>query len=102
MKEMRDSELKAIYGEEKMTLYVERDDGSIDENGPMAIAVDHWKDERMVVDKEQYNEIVRYIKEDAPKNEHSVLKVAYGEDVYEVKAVAESPSYIALELKFDK
>ena len=102
MKEMRDSELKAIYGEEKMTLYVERDDGGIDDNGPMAVAVDHWKDERMVVDKEQYNAIVRYVNEDVPNDEHFVLKVAYGEDVYSVKAVAESPSYVALELKLDR
>ena len=102
MKSMNDSDLKHLYGDEKMTLHVVRDDGSIDENAPMAFAVDHWYDDRMVVDKEKYNEMVRYIKEDAPNDEHSVLKAVHDIDFFNVEAVAESQNYIGLELTFDR
>lgn len=101
MKSMCDRELKYLYGDEKMTLRVVRDDGSIDENAPMAVAVDHWLEDRMVVDKDEYNEMLRYLKEDAP-DEHSVLKAVCANDFFNVEAVAESQSYIGLELTFDR
>ena len=102
MKSMSDSDLKHLYGDEKMTLRVVRDDGSIDENAPMAVAVDHWLEDRMVVDKDRYNEMLRYLKEDAPNDEHSVLKAVNGIDFFNVEAVAESQNYIGLELTFDR
>lgn len=96
--QLTDKALLFQYGDEKMTLCVCDEDGDIDQNAPMAQARTHWLDMMCAVDRAEWEEIQRFIREDVIEGETRQVKVFFAEDTYDVKVKAESQSYIGLEL----
>lgn len=96
--QLTDKSLLFQYGDEKMTLCVCDEDGIIDQNGPMAEASTHWLDRMCAVDRAEWEEIQRFIREDVTKGETRQVKAFFAEDTYDVKVRAESQNYIGLEL----
>lgn len=86
------------YGDEPMTFCVCDEDGRIDQNAPMATAQTHWLYERAVVDKDEWNEMLRFINEDVTAGDKRIVLAFFGEEVYDVKPKVECENYVGVEL----